>query len=220
MDAPNREPTPEAEGGVPLSARALPGSAAICERDRSSFQKLFLLWDLALGGDQQEAGSRRSSDQQRGGRFFSSFPAAPHTLTHPDTPLRPFPSRVSTPLLLFPLSLLRGREREREREREKERFRAPRSIPRDFWSLSSWRCRLPQAITGSVSLISLSPTSNGLDESPNDDAERARPTPARTRRAALHFTRRYLGSIASIDDCSPPLVTMTDDKPATSAGHC
>lgn len=72
-------------GGVPLSARALPGSAAICERDRSSFQKLFLLWDLALGGDQQEAGKQ---EEQRPAAWRSVF-FLPFLLLHLSRPHSP-----------------------------------------------------------------------------------------------------------------------------------
>lgn len=204
--------------GVPPSARALPGSAAICERDRSSFQKLFLLWDLGLGGDQTQ--TSREQEEQRPAAWRSVFFLScrtSHTLTLTLTP-PPF-SQLSVcfpldPLLLFPLSLLRGRER--------ERFWTPRSIPRDFWSLSSWCCRLSPAIIGSVSLILLSPTSTGRAQTTTpSEPDRRRPAPTLHRRRLGYTTSISSTSFfAFIDDCSPALVTMTGENPATSAGHC
>lgn len=218
MDAPNREPTPLWSLASPPSARALPGPAAICERDRSSFQKLFLLWDLGLGGDQTQ--TSREQEEQRPAAWRSVFFLScrtSHTLTLTLTP-PPFSQlsvcfvSLSTHCCCFPCRCCAG---------ERERFWTPRSIPRDFWSLSSWCCRLSPAIIGSVSLILLSPTSTGRAQTTTpSEPDRRRPAPA-----ALHFTRyttpiSRTSSFASIDDCSPALVTMTAENPATSAGHC
>lgn len=115
MDAPNREPTPLWSLASPPSARALPGPAAICERDRSSFQKLFLLWDLGLGGDQTQ--TSREQEEQRPAAWQSVFFLScrtSHTLTLTLTPppllstLRLFPSR---PIVAVSL-VVAARERE------------------------------------------------------------------------------------------------------------
>lgn len=179
MDAPNREPTPLWSLASPPSARALPGPAAICERDRSSFQKLFLLWDLGLGGDQTQ--TSREQEEQRPAAWRSVFSLCcrtSHTLTLTLTP-PPF-SQLSVcfpldPLLLFPLPLLRGREREiLDSQVHTTRLSVPLELV--LSSLPSHhRLCLVDSLIADVD-----------GASPNDDAERTRPTPARTRRASLH----------------------------------
>lgn len=177
-------------------------SAAICERDRSSFQKLFLLWDLGLGGDQQETAGGATSSVAVG--FFPLLPHLSHPRPHPDTTPRLSTLRLFfplDPLLLFPLSLLRGRERD---------VLDSQVHPRDFWFLSSWCCRLSPAITGSVSLILLSPTSTGRAQTTTpSEPDRRRPAPA-----ALHFALRYTTPISSIIDDSSPALGDYDGRQA------
>lgn len=216
MDAPNREPTPLWSLASPPSARALPGPAAICERDRSSFQKLFLLWDLGLGGDQTQ--TSREQEEQRPAAWQSVFFLScrtSHTLTLTLTPppllstLRLFPSR---PIVAVSL-VVAARERERDS-----------GLPGPYhatFGLSRAGVVVSPQPSSAVSLILLSPTSTGRAQTTTpSEPDRRRPAPA-----ALHFTRyttpiSRTSSFASIDDCSPALVTMTGENPATSAGHC